>query len=176
MAYCEVGHINHILSEQGVDLSVDDNRSGLADIGEQEYVANAIQRAEAHINQFLARFYNLTSLSGNIWIRWACATVAAVYLMRRRGASEPSGLTALYEEVDSFLALVAQNLAIIPVTDADAGTATLLTQNAGITMSNLTVDQRYRYNKMRVTPANSTGPQASKLPRMFDDWARTYRQ
>lgn len=166
--YCSENEIISVLSESGIDYSADDNRSGEAEGREASFVAEAIQRAEVRINQYLMQRYDLTTMPGNKWIKWCCATFAGVFLMRRRGETAPDGLINQAMEYETWLHNVWVNNALIPTDAEDTNTAQLLHQNSGIMMSNLAIDQRFRVSKVRSVPRISTGPQSSKTVRHPD--------
>lgn len=164
--YCSEGDVISVLSMEGVTFSVDDDRSGGANNDEYQSINDCIERAQAKINFFLNKVYDLTTLYTNTWTKWCCATFAAANLMRRRGASCPAGLAFEEEEYKEFLQMVMDNQALIP-TDGDAD-AKLLISSAGLSMSNLAFDQRMRVAKVRYVQRLSTNPQTSKLPRYPD--------
>ncbi|MEM4360038.1 MAG: phage protein Gp36 family protein [Candidatus Bilamarchaeaceae archaeon] len=170
--YCSSADVEAVFSLNGVTWSVDDDFSGEAETvnyqgrNEQQYVYDAIERATVKINQYVAKLYDLSSLVGNTWTRWACAILAARSLARRKGNPAPDGLVADAEEVLEFLEQVYQGRAVIPP-DGESD-ARLLSTNAGICMSNLNLDQRFPTAKVRVVQRISTGPSQSRLRRYYD--------
>jgi len=164
-AYCTIDDIISVFSEHGVHFSVDDDRTGTLTPLEDSFVDDAISRATINIDYHLNRWYDLTTLPGNIWIKWCAATLAAKRLARRRGELAPDGLVLEAAEYEAQLLAIMQNQATVP--SSGEGDASLLTQNAGLTMSNLEVDSRYANAKVRANPLTSTRPAASKLPRFM---------
>lgn len=167
-AYCTKADIASVLSEQGIDYAVDDERLGDFDAADlATRVSDCINRASARVNQYCTLRYDLTSFPGNTWIKWCTATIAAVMLMRRRGDSAPDGLIAEYNEYIDFLKDVKNGTSVIPP-DVAGNDAKLLVQNAGITMTNLHLDLRFRVIQVRAITRVSTGPFESKLIRQYD--------
>lgn len=164
--FCTVDDVISIYSQAGVNNSVDDDRSGEISSQDLTWVANAIERATSKLRFYLSRWYDLTTLPGNTWIKWVCATITAVKLARRRGDSCPDGLIAEYEECSEQLGMIIENVAQIPADGAND--AKLLIQNSGLQMSNLRIDQRFKVSKVRAVPRISTGPYGSKFPRFID--------
>lgn len=163
---CSEDDVISVLSNQGVLYSIDDDRTGERSTVSVQFITDAIERSSVKIRAFLSQWYDLGTLAGNTWLKWACATFTAVNLMRRRGDTAPDGLMAEYQEYADFLVKVNDNEAIIP---SDNGTdAQLLTQNAGVTMSNLRIDHRYPYSQIRAIARTSVGDQRSKLVRNMD--------
>lgn len=167
--YCTSDDVASILSSQGIEWAVDDDRTGNTDgVDELRRVTDCISRASSKINQYVVKWYQLSTLASNTWVKWCCATLAAVALMRRRGDTAPDGLISEYDEYLEFLKDVQLGKSVIPSDGTDD--AKLLTQNAGMTMSNLHMDQRYRNLQLRVITRMSTGPLQSKggISRVFD--------
>lgn len=168
---CSVDDVTSIISDFAVNANVDDNRTGELSTDERQFLADAIEQATSRIQFALAQWYNLSTLPGNTWLKWCCAVISAVRLFRRRGDTAPDGLINTYNEYVTDLQAVQDNKAIIP---SDNGSdAQLLSQNAGIQMSNLRIDSRYAIRKVRVVPRSSIGDQRSKFGRPVD-YVSTY--
>lgn len=153
MAYTTSAEIIDLMSEEGVIGASED--AAYASLMDSDHVTSCIERAEARMNQYLYPKYDITLISNsNVWIKWCAATFSAVFLYRRRGGSVPQGLQESYEEYISFLEQVKDGTAEVPG---------LAPQYEGaITMSNMTIDQRFAHGKSRVTSSISVGPVASK--------------
>lgn len=173
-AFCSDDNIYSVLSEQGVTWSIDDEGDGSRSTQNSRWLNDCKERAQVQITQYLNKWYDLTTLPGNTWIRWCSAVLTAVKLMRRRGESAPDGLINEYNEFLTFLELVQHGNALVPQ-DGESD-ARLLTQNAGLTMSNVRIDSRFRLAQIRVIPQTSTGDQQSRLPRFVDFMQAQYNQ
>ena len=164
--FCSTQDVYSILSSQGVAWAVDDDSNGMSSTPETLWLSDAKERAKVKITQYLALYYDLTTIAGNTWIKWASATMTAVELMRRRGESAPDGLVVMANEYIDFLVMVMQGKALIP--QDSVNDCKLLNQNAGLTMTNLRYDSRFGFGKIRSVQNLSTGPATSQLPRQPD--------
>lgn len=158
MAFCSSTDIADILSDDGMLAATDDSREEL--LADATRVSNAIERAEQRIKQFVGRKYSDVQLDGNTWVKWACATIAAFELMRRRGNTPPDGLRESYDEIVGHLKNVSANASEIP----DA----IPRQEPGVAMTNLRYDPRYPVSKIRAVTQISAGNQNSVKPRRRD--------
>jgi len=165
-AYCSKQDIYSVLSEQGVNWAADDNQTGYADDDENTFITDCMERAQVRINQYIHTVYVLTSVPGNTWMKWCCAVLSAVQLLRRRGGTVPDSLTIEESEYIDFLKSVQINEALVP--PDSSSDMILLNQNAGMTMTNLHRDQRFRAAQIRYISRLSTTPFNSKLPRSPD--------
>ena len=172
--FCSDDNVYSVLSEMGVTWAVDDEGDGSRSAQNTRWLADCKERAQVQITQYLNKWYDLTTLPGNTWVKWCCSVLTAVKLMRRRGESAPDGLINEYNEFLSFLESVQHGDASIPQ-DGESD-ARLLTQNAGLTMSNIRIDSRFRLAQIRVIPQTSTGDQQSRLPRFIDFMQAQYNQ
>lgn len=165
MALCTISEVEDVLSYWGAKLATDDERADASP--DTTKVDNAIERATVRIHQYISLRYETSVLESNDWAKWCCAVFASVQLMRRRGGAVPPGLMDEYNEFIAHLEKVQSQLAEIPgVTQQN---------EPGLTMSNLTVDQRFRSAKIRAIRSVSAGETSSKKPRRMDyhegfDW------
>lgn len=172
--YCDQDAIESIFSSHGVLYAIDDDRSGEAETSnddgkvEPQYIADCIERATVRINQYVQKLYDLTTLPSNVWTKWCCATLSARCLCRRRGEGAPDGLVADADEYIEFLKQVKDHEAVIPKNGNNTPDAQLLVSNAGMTMSNLRVNQQYPFAKIRAVTHLSSGKQQSALLRHPD--------
>lgn len=164
--FCSTEDVYSILSQQGVNWAIDDDSNGITTPNEPQWLVDCKERAKIKITQYLARMYDLTTLAGNTWIKWAAATLTAVELMRRRGENAPDGLVVQANEFLDFLKMVMNGDVLIPQDGTDD--ARLTNQNAGLCMTNLHFDQRFGIAKIRSIQNLSSGPANSKLPRQPD--------
>lgn len=174
LVYCSQTDIETVFSYHGVLFAVDDDRNATIDASnddarvEADYIANCVKRATVRINQYVAQLYDLTTLPSNEWTKWCCAVFSALYLARRRGARAPESLEQEADEYLEFLKEVKNGDSLIPKNTNESSDAVLLVSNAGMTMSNLNVDQRFAVAKVRVVAKTSSGDQVSELPRRPD--------
>jgi hypothetical protein len=157
-----ITEIEDIMSAGGVAASTDDGQDNA--IADPVVVANAIERGDSILGQYLNQKYDLTTITGtpatNVWVKWASATFAAIEIMRRKGGIVPPGLQELYE----------QYLVILKTVTGGSGTIPNLYPRAspGIAVSNLTIDNRYNRAKIRKSESISWPVGLSKLP-VFTD-------
>ena len=171
VTYCNEGDVQSVLSGFGVIAAIDDDRSGTAGPGETNYFDDVIQQVQSKINFFLVQWYQLSTVPGNTWIRWCAAVMSACQLLRRRGESPPDGLVYQENQYLEWLEEVRTNHALVPPDGAND--MKLILRNSGMTMSNLTVDQRFRTAKVRFIPRLSSGQDSTGqfgIPR-FPDYA-----
>lgn len=156
--YCSETDIEDIMSTHFTLETTNDD--GSLNDDDDTKVLNAIVRAEQRIQQYALNRYTDTLLQSNEWIRWCCATFAAVQLARRRGNAIPNGLQDEYDEYLAHLQLVRDGKAEVP--------GLLPRSEPGMTMSNVTYDQSSRRRKIRVSKTISAGEQTSEKPRHID--------
>lgn len=139
---------------------MDDNENGLVDSSgtESTVYANAIERAAVKINMALVNYkYTEAQLSGNAWMKWCNATMAAVALRRRRGNPAP---TSLLEQEKEFLTALDQ----IKTGQLDAIPGTAPTLDCLPAVTNLTTEP-WRKMPVRRRDTISTGarPDGTRL-------------
>lgn len=90
--YCTQAQIESILSAHGVAAFTDDDLDGLPDT---DMVQNAIDRSAAlKMDPYLCQRYQLSAITGNSWVQWANAVLAAVALSTRRNMPTVESLAA----------------------------------------------------------------------------------
>ena len=112
------------------------------------------------LNAYVRLIYDVDTLNNNLWVKWCCACMSAVQLMRRGGGPVPDGLREEYEEFMLFLKEIKKGISEIPSADR--------MHQPGLVMSNVFIDPRYYRAKVRVQPSISAGEQNTKLPRRND--------
>lgn len=119
--------------------------------------------ATADIDSYLVNVYDLTvthSLKPD-FLRHCEAIFICVWICRHSSnGTIPPGLQAFYDEKTADLVAISQGARQIP------GIA--VRSDPGVSMSNLTHDQRYGVNKLRTAPLTNTGDQNSVVPRNTD--------
>lgn len=173
IAYCSENDIISVLSSVGVTFATDDNRSGSLSGAEVTAIDDCISQAQSKINYFLVRWYQLSSIPGNTWIRWCTAIMSACQLMRRRGEVPPDGLKLQEDQYLQWLEEIQNGRGLLPPDGEND--AKLIVSGSGMTMSNLTIDQRFRTAKIRYVPRLSTGPAGPNVPAIprFPDYSST---
>lgn len=161
--YTDRDSINDVLSENGVNLRLDDNANGVVDTGEAPRADEASAVGTGTVNRFCQMRYSPAQLA-NSWSVWDWATlIAAVWLCRRRGNPVPKSL------------LQARDEAIEEMREVQAGTITLediaTRMSDAPAWSNSTLDPRYRTQQIRVQRRRSerTPRDVPVSPDYFDD-------
>lgn len=88
--YCSWVDIQNRMSVAGSANHIDDDPSTYADI---------IDEASIIIEEYLLPHYTASAMSTNRWVKYACATIACVLMMQRRGNDPPRSLRKKYEEL-----------------------------------------------------------------------------
>jgi len=156
-SYCAQADVTFMLSRFGLQALLNDGASAIPVI--QGNLATAITWASVRIDYYLRQRYDPTQLAGNNFVRFACATLASVMIMRRKNAAH-DGLQQEYDEVEEQLKSIQEFKYEVP----DAYPIS----EPGPTMSNVRVDQVNFNRKIRASFEASTGDQSSKKPRQGD--------
>lgn len=153
--YCNEADIVRYLSTQGVTAFSDHDESGDRDTG---VVDDCINQATGEIDFYVAGRYTAAQLAtSNLINRW-CTVLATFFLCERRGNPPPQSVQTEATRIWELLQKVHDGWPI-------AGLG-----GRAMSMSNLTVDRRYRRHTIRVTESNSTQG-TSSLPRdTANDW------
>lgn len=146
--YCTADDLNRYLSSAGIDSYIDHDNDGL---GDEAIVDDCIEQASVEIDAYAFRKYAEANLAGDRLLkRWA-VVMACRFLCLRRGNSPPESLEIEFQRITDpdrgFLPLLAAGKYKLPGVPLKPGNTP--------TFSNLTVDRRYRREKVRVTMANS---------------------
>ncbi len=154
-AWCTQAEIEDLLSADGLGNSTNDGQTNA--VSDADIVANAIERGQSKLSQYLASKYDVSTItSANVWVKWAAATFSAVEIMRRKGGVVPPGLQEIYEEYETILLDVKNGTGIIP---------DLAPRNTpGISISNIKIDNFYQQAKIRKVETISWPVGLSRLP------------
>lgn len=144
-AYCTRSEVENIWSEAGVMRRTDDDPEGVLDSSE---VTAVIQQASSRIDMFLARRYSTAEISGSDWVTWCCAYLSACLLSKRRGNPCPESIGAECTQYLEWLKEIRDGVMDLPGAAPE--------QDVLPAVSNLTVDGRFRRNKVRRVPSTST--------------------
>jgi phage gp36-like protein len=137
--YCTEAQMQRLFSGDGVTAFSDHNADGVADTS---VVDDCIEQATEEINAYAMQRYSDTALSGsNLVTRW-CTVLAVYFLCERRGNSPPASLQSEFERIMAKLQQIPSGIFKLP------GVATRSDFRPGF--SNVTVDRRYQYSKVRV--------------------------
>ncbi len=149
-AYCTTTQLTQLWSSFGMTVRLDDNEDGLADSG----VADAmIEKATTTVNRYLLQRYTVAVCAASAWVKWATAFIAACDLARRRGNPVPE---AMEEECQRYLDALQNILDGKENLITDDGVAPPELDNTP-TVSNMTIDGRFRRAKVRRVETTSTG-------------------
>lgn len=131
--------IDCMFGASAVELRTDDG-------SESTIVAEIINQASETVQSYTDRYYDAADLTGSNWVRRRATILAAYYLSSRRG--NPTQYTAMVEQITRELEGVAEGKILIPGVAARSVDVP--------TVSNQTVDDRYRYSKLRTLHGTST--------------------
>jgi phage gp36-like protein len=150
--YADRASVARVLSTDGVDLRLDDDRDGIVRPGEESMLTAAIQDATAEVNRYCETHYAAGELvkSRSVW-RW-CSVLAAAIVCRRRGNPAPKVLADEVQDVRLELAAVHEGK--LPIEGA------MRRVQDGPRWSNATYDPSYRGKQIRVER-----PQSERTPR-----------
>ncbi len=104
--YCDINDVRDVLSQQGVQLAVDDDPPSTW--------GRVLDKAGNRIDSFLFKRYDPDQLILSDLVRDWAAGLAAYYLRIRRGNPVPDGIAALYQEIMEGLKEVRSALTDIP--------------------------------------------------------------
>jgi phage gp36-like protein len=144
--YCTQAEMERLFSTAGVLAFSDHEQTGETDT---DVTTDCINQATEEINAYAMQRYSASALSGSTLInRWA--TVLAVYfLCERRGNAPPASLAGEFERIMLKLEKIPSGGFRLPDvayrSDFRPG------------FSNMTVDRRYQFSKVRVVPTSSDG-------------------
>ena len=142
----------------------DHDEDGVADTG---VLDDCINQATEEIDLYVATRYERSDLAdSNLVNRWA-TLFAAYFLTTRRGNPTPNSWEIEFQRIIELLQDVNDGKKKIP--------GIPLRADMRPSMSNLTIDRRYRRSTVRVTPTNSTDApttltqdKALELPALLD--------
>lgn len=140
--YTSYEEIKNCYTAMGVDLRIDDERSGYPD---QDTLQPFIEEATDEINTYCLDLYSAADLANSLWVRRRCSWLAANLLSVR--GNDPEAFTSRVAQIRSDLEKVRTLVLRIPRLSYSADMAPA--------MSNLRVDDRYSTDKIRVQPSTS---------------------
>lgn len=162
--YTTQERIERLFSSQGVTAFADHDGDGNADAS---VIDDCINRATAEIRAKLTRFYLDADLASHeLIVEWA-TVLATYFLCQRRGNPSPDTFTDdvvyIRQQINELMTLQ-WVLSDIPFRGGSP-----------CTVSNLTVDRRYRQSRIRVTEQSSsdaptlmTQDSAAEVPAIFN--------
>ncbi len=162
-SYCTQADCDDILSQFGVIVRTDDDDDGDEDTesaGGSGIAEVCIEQASTDMNRYLFQRYTAAVIAASTWARYCCAVLAVCLLCRRRGNPIPQSLADECEYYRAALEAIKKGSEPLM---SDTAPAVARFQVAPMS-SNLTVDGRYRRNKVRViqsTSVNGTAADAS---------------
>lgn len=153
---CAKSDLIRYLSRQGVVSHSDHDDSGIED---DEVIDDAIDRASAEITGNLYPLYADDDLDDSSLVKHWCVIAASYYLCVTRGNPVPDSVAHEYEQLtalpDGLLERTRRGKFVIPG---------LRRRSLNVpAFSNLTIDRRYRREKIRVIRANSSTLAASAI-------------
>lgn len=144
--YCTESDIQRLFSSAGVVAFSDHDNDGVSDTG---VVDDCINHASQEIELYCRRRYDAIGLAASSLVNRWTTVLATAYLCERRGNAVPESLAKEAARIlEDILPKVASGELSLP------GIA--FAQDLRPMHSNLTVDRRYRYSKIRVQQANSS--------------------
>lgn len=150
--YTTRSEIERIYGQRGVTSHVDDQ--DLGDIPDDDTTEmsddiweGVIQDATDEINLYCLGYYTASDLKNNVWVRRQASYLGCYYLSIRRG--DPGQYANRRDDILGLLQRIQAGNMQIP----------RLATRGDLTpgMSNYSVDDRFRTNKVRVKPSISTG-------------------
>lgn len=141
--YCTRADVEAILSQEGVELRLDDDGSGqVASTELARLTTQGINYASSRVNFYCLAKYEASELAKSWLVNEWATIIAARWLCSRRGNSPPESLENLYEQVLEDLKGIRSDEAQIPdIGPRDA---------AWPAWSNISFDTRYQLRRLRV--------------------------
>lgn len=160
--YTTQNDIVALMSQEGVDLRLDDDGSGAVSAAELAYLTTqGISYATSRVNWYCQGRYDNDQLNTSYLVNDWCTRLATYWLCTRRGNPAPKSIQDLRDEAIEEMKEVRNGMGMIP----DLGT-----RNADWpAWSNVRVDPNYRLRKIRVERplSEKTPPQDA---RRNNDW------
>lgn len=158
--YTDTDGIKAILSENGMNLRLDDSADGTVQAGELAVLTDSIiNEATDEVNGYLLRRYRAVNLMNSWKVRRVTSVIACVMLCRRRGNSVPEDLMDEYDRVLDWLEAVHDN-------DKNVAGIQEIEATQPI-MSNVSLDDRFRTRRLRVQRSISSRDPAT-IPQAVD--------
>jgi phage gp36-like protein len=140
--YCDLADMQRLFSSQGVTAFSDHDADGQDDAGVTD---DCIDEATEEINLF-CKLYSTSGLASSTLINRWCTTLACFFLCERRGNPVPDSLATAAQLVRDRLSLVLSGA--LPLNVAKS-------VNTSPSFSNMTVDRRFPFSRVRVQRENS---------------------
>lgn len=142
--YCTLDDMQRLFSTQGVTAFSDHDGDGQDDAS---VTSDCIDQATEEINFYLLRWYSAAQLATSTLVNRWCTVLAVYFLCQRRGNPDPAVFQAEFERIMVKLETVKPGGFIIP------GLA--FKSDLRPSFSNLEVDRRFPFNRVRVVTENS---------------------
>jgi phage gp36-like protein len=156
--YCTEAEIERFLSTQGVVAHTDHDENGVAD---DDVIDDCINDAKAEIDLYCGQRYSEASLAGShIVSRWA-KVLATLFVCECRGNSPPESLQREADRIRVILERILSGEMSIP------GVA--FSSDLRPVFSNVTVDRRYRFGRIRSIQASSSNAQTRIVRHHVED-------
>ena len=133
-----------LFSQQGIDAFGDHDGDGVADDG---VTTDCIDQATEMLNLYCQQ-YSVTGLAASKLVNRWCTVLAVFYLCERRGNQPPDSLQAEYERIIATLEAIHQGRIRLRVA---------MNVNTSPSFSNMTIDRRWPFSRVRVVPQSSDG-------------------
>lgn len=146
-ALCTVAEVKRKVGDDVVLAWADHDEDHVNDT---DVIEDAINQATEELLLYLGQRYSDAGLAGSTIVNRWCVTLACYFLSTSRGNSPSEWLEAEFQRLMEKLPKVQNGTQPLP--------GVSLSQNLMPTMSNLTIDQRWRHSKIRVTPNSSVPP------------------
>jgi hypothetical protein len=144
-AYCEWAQAESLASQLGLRYRLDDKTIGVAD---PQFKTDCIEQATAEIDMELGMRYPPSELAKSAMVKWWAAKLTTLAAFTRRLLPVPDQFKEEIARIRLKLLEIKTGTTNIP------GIAELLSSLPEVI--NVTVDRRYRDNKIRVQPAISS--------------------
>lgn len=157
-AVCSLAELRRFMSPIYADAASDNDQDLVADTDVQE---DAINWATYEIQNYATMYSNASLASNSLVTRWG-VVLSACNLAQTRGNGIPAPWAA---ERDRIYALLERLM-----TGEFKLKGVALSEDFRPTMSNLTIDRRYRRSVVRVTTPNSSDPPTKLTQDVENDW------
>lgn len=156
--YTSQAAVEDLLSSEGVSLRLDDDQSGAVAAGELDRLTtHAVNYATAEVNMRVGGRYAPAQLAES-WVVYEWATViAARWLCARRANPVPTTIQDAFDKaLEDMLLVQERKLSLNDIAERAAPQPTL---------SNMTLDSRYRVKQLRVQrPLSTPRPSVIRNP------------
>lgn len=142
--YTSEAELIRLMGADGALAFGDDDELGTVDA---DIYTDIVNMATCEVDMYIQHFYTPDIAHQNLWVRRVATWIGAHLYTQRRG--NPGAYESLYQTATDWLNKIRSGKFQIP----------RLYQRANVypAHSNLVVDDRFPYNKLRVEQSNSTG-------------------